>query len=110
MDPLCTCPQSALLKALDEALARFGESVKQVLYHYLEAKYGVKRAELLLPENLAKLADLIREIFGPASNILEKVVLDSLCSKLGIDRAALPKDFRGALVYIGKKHLADRLA
>lgn len=100
--------RSALLRALDEALGLFGETVRSIVYYYLEARYAVKRTELYLPENLDKLADLIREIFGPTSSFLESLILDKLCSSLGINRASLPKKFKDALARIYKEYVGSK--
>ena len=95
-----------MIKALDEALDVFGESVRGVVYYYCEARYGVRREELCRPENLAVFADLVDEIFGSASRLLEEQVLAKLCSALGVDRAQLPRGFKDALVYLATRYIA----
>lgn len=99
--------RQALLDALDESLGLFGETVKGIIYYYLEAKYGVRRTELYLPENLAKLADLISEIFGPASGVLGGFILNKLCSTLGINRSKLPRKFKDALIHLCRSFIGE---
>jgi len=96
----------ALLRALDEALGMFGESVRGVVYYYCEVKYGAKREELWRPEKLEALADCVAEIFGAASRILEEQVLARLCEALNVDRASLPRGFKDALAYLATRYIA----
>lgn len=94
--------RKAMVKAIDEALRMFGEGVRSVVFYYCEAKHGFKPEELDQAEKLALFAKLIKEIFGPASKLLEDQVLARLCSTLGVDRSRLPKEFKDALIYLAK--------
>jgi len=72
----------AIAEAVDEALAYFGELVKEIVYYYLEAKYGVKRHEV--PVRLELFAECLEEIFSYAAHMVESVVVEKLSTKLGV--------------------------
>jgi len=93
-------------KALDEALRVFGEGVRSVVFYYCEVKHGLKPEELCRAEGLAAFADLVEEIFGPASKPVEDQVLARLCSALGVDQSLLPRRFKDALVHLAKHYFA----
>ncbi|RLF15968.1 MAG: hypothetical protein DRJ97_02425 [Thermoprotei archaeon] len=90
----------ALLEAIDGALRFFGESVRSVVYYYCEAKYGVRKEELVDPDKVDSLVNCIREVFGEASRVLEDKILSSIVLRFNLDRRKLPRNFEKALKQI----------
>lgn len=71
-----------LEEAIDDGLNVLGKSGKQMLYFHLENNYSVKKHEIAQkPEDFT---EAIQEIFGAGASVLEKLILKSVYSKLGL--------------------------
>jgi len=79
----CLESYKAVMEAVDEALAYFGRSVREVVYYYFESRYGVNRHEI--PVRLELFANCLEEIFSYASYIIERAVIEKLSFKLGVE-------------------------
>jgi hypothetical protein len=65
-----------IMEAIDESLASFGESVKQVIYFQLESSYHVKKQDI--PRKIEEFAVAIEGIFGIGARLIEMKILETL--------------------------------
>jgi len=72
-----------ICEAVDEALSFFGKTVREVVYYYCEVKFNVKRSEI--PFKLNFFTACLEEIFGDSAFVIEKMILEKLSAKLGVD-------------------------
>jgi hypothetical protein len=70
------------LEAVDEGLSLLGGSAKDSIYHHLEKSFGLRKEEIL--DKPEVLSDCLRKIFGAGASVIEKSILRSLHSKLGL--------------------------
>ena len=71
-----------VLEAVDEGLKVLGESGRQMLFFHLENSYSIKKPDI--PRKPEAFAEGLEKIFGVGSFIIEKLIIESLCSKLGL--------------------------
>jgi len=71
-----------LLKAVDEALASLGDSVKQMFYYHLEKSFGLRKEDV--PKRIKAFAQVIEAIFGPGAYYLESLIVKRLYEKTGV--------------------------
>ena len=72
-----------IIQCVDEGLQVFGESVKHVIYFYLERYFQLKKTEI--PENPETFCNAINSLFGEnGAKLIEKSILQKmeLCFKL----------------------------
>ena len=65
-----------IMEAIDESLASFGESVKQVVYFQLENSYHVKKQDI--PRRIEEFAAAIEGIFGIGARLIEMKIIETL--------------------------------
>jgi hypothetical protein len=65
-----------ITEAVDESLASFGESVKQVVYFQLENSYHLKKQDI--PRRIEEFASAIEAIFGIGARLIEIKVIEKL--------------------------------
>jgi len=70
------------IEAVDEGLGVLGESGRQMIFFHLEKSYSIKRHEI--PRKPEAFAAGLEKIFGAGASVLEKLIVKSLYSKLGI--------------------------
>jgi hypothetical protein len=68
-----------ILKVIDESLASFGESVKQVVYFQLQTNHQVNKQDI--PCRIEEFASTIEEIFGIGARLIEMKIMETLCAK-----------------------------
>jgi hypothetical protein len=74
--------EKLFLEAVDEGLNFLGESGKHMVLFHLERSYSIKRHDI--PEKPEALAAGLEKIFGAGASVLQKLILESLYSKLGL--------------------------
>jgi hypothetical protein len=74
--------EKLFLEAVDEGLNFLGESGKHMVFFHLERSYLIKRLDI--PEKPEALAAGLEKIFGAGASVLQKLILESLYSKLGL--------------------------
>ncbi|MEM3770153.1 MAG: hypothetical protein QXG76_03075 [Candidatus Bathyarchaeia archaeon] len=78
--------KKALAEAVDEGLLTLGENGREVIYFRLKHSYALKKEDIpSYPEIFVK---CLRSIFGSGSEVIEKAVIKSLYSKLGMEFSA----------------------
>jgi hypothetical protein len=75
--------EKLFIEAVDEGLETLGESGKHMIFFHLDKSYSVKRNEISKkPEAFAR---GLEKIFGAGASVLERLIVKSLYSKLGLD-------------------------
>ena len=70
------------IEAVDEGLDVLGESGRHMIFFHLEKSYSIKRHEI--PKKPEAFAAGLEKIFGAGASVLEKLIVKSLYSKLGL--------------------------
>ena len=70
------------IEAVDEGLDVLGESGRQMIFFHLEKSHSIKRHEI--PKKPEAFATGLEKIFGAGASVLEKLIVKSLYSKLGL--------------------------
>lgn len=68
--------ETTIIKAVDDSLSSFGNSVKQVVYFQLENTFHVKQQEI--PKRIDEFAAALEEMFGIGANLIEMRILEAL--------------------------------
>ena len=71
-----------LIEAVDHGLSILGESARKSIYFHLEKDHGFKREQF--STNVGILGKGLHTIFGAGANVIEKMILQNLYSKLGL--------------------------
>lgn len=74
--------EKLFIEAVDEGLETLGESGKHMIFFHLEKNCSIKKHEI--PRNPEAFAKGLEKIFGAGASVLEKLIVKSLYSKLGI--------------------------
>jgi hypothetical protein len=77
--PLKTQLDMKIMEAVDESLASFGDSVRQVVYFQLQSNYNVPKQEI--PTKIEEFAEAIEAIFGIGARLIEMKIIETLYSK-----------------------------
>jgi len=75
--------EKLFMEAVDEGLKSLGESVRQMIFYHLENTYSVKRQDI--PKKPEAFAEGLEKIFGKGASVLEKIIVKTLYSKLGLE-------------------------
>ena len=75
--------EKLFIEAVDEGLETLGESGKHMIFFHLDKSYSVKKHEI--PRKPEAFAKGLEKIFGAGASVLEKLIVKSLCSKLGLE-------------------------
>lgn len=75
--------EKLFIEAVDEGLEALGESGKHMIFFHLEKSYSIKRHEI--PKKPEAFAEGLEKIFGAGASVLEKLIVKSLYSKLGLE-------------------------
>ncbi|KPV63716.1 MAG: hypothetical protein AOA66_0672 [Candidatus Bathyarchaeota archaeon BA2] len=70
------------IEAVDEGLTVLGESGRQMIFFHLENSYSIKKHKI--PKKPEAFATGLEKIFGAGASVIEKLILKSLYSKLGL--------------------------
>ena len=74
--------EKLFIEAVDEGLETLGESGKHMIFFHLDKSCSVKRNEI--PKKPEAFAKGLEKIFGAGAWVLEKLIVRSLYSKLGL--------------------------
>jgi hypothetical protein len=75
--------EKLFIEAVDEGLGTLGESGKHMIFFHLDRSHSVKKHEI--PKKPEAFARGLEKIFGAGASVLEKLILRSLYSKLGLE-------------------------
>jgi hypothetical protein len=70
---------ATIMEAIDESLASFGDSVRQVIYFQLQNAYHVSKQEI--PTKLEEFAAAIEGVFGIGARLIEMKIIETLYAK-----------------------------
>ncbi len=68
--------EAAVIEAVDEGLALFGQSSKQAIYFHLKTAFKIKKQEI--PFKIEEFADAIEQIFGAGAKLIEIRIIEAL--------------------------------
>lgn len=74
--------EKLFMEAVDEGLRFLGESGRRMVFFHLERSYSIKRDDI--PKKPEAFIAGLEEIFGAGASVLEKLIVKSLCSKVGL--------------------------
>ena len=75
--------EKLFIEAVDEGLGTLGESGKHMIFFHLDKSYSVKKHDI--PKRPEVFAEGLKKIFGAGASVLERLILKSLYSKLGLE-------------------------
>jgi len=75
--------EKLLIEAVDEGLETLGESGKTMIFFHLDKSYSVRKHEI--PKKPEAFARGLRKIFGAGATVIERLIVKSLYSKLGLE-------------------------
>ena len=77
--------EKLLIKSVDDSLKdTFGETAAEIIYKHLERKHSLKPEEI--PKKLEVFTEGLEEFLSSGATVVEGMVLEKLCSNLGIER------------------------
>jgi len=74
--------EQVFIEAVDEGLESLGESGRHMIFYHLDKSYSIKKHEI--PKTPEAFAEGLEKIFGAGASVLEKLIVKSLYSKLGL--------------------------
>jgi len=75
--------EKLFMEAVDVSLKSLGESVRQMIFFHLEKSYSIKKHDI--PKKPEAFAEGLEKIFGVGALVLEKIIVKTLYSKLGLE-------------------------
>lgn len=75
--------EKLFIEAVDEGLGTLGESGKHMVFFHLDKSYSIKKDQI--PTRPEAFAEGLEQIFGAGATVLQRLILKSLCSKLGLE-------------------------
>jgi len=76
--------EKLLIKSVDDSLKDvFGETATEIIYNHLERKHSLKQEEI--PEKLEVFIEGLEKFFSSGATVVEGLVLEKLCSNLGLE-------------------------
>lgn len=72
-----------LIEVVDCGLLILGENARKAIYFHLEKDYSLNKE--MIPENMEAFVNGLEHIFGVGSTVIERSILEHLCSKLGVN-------------------------
>jgi len=72
-----------LLEAVDCALLAFGEEPRKIIYYRLNNSFKLQKEDI--PEDTDKFSDALNTIFGLGAEVIEKLIVRNLYSKLNLN-------------------------
>jgi len=71
------------IEAVDEGLGTLGESGRHMIFFHLDKSYSIKKHEI--PKKPEAFARGLEKVFGVGASVLERLIVKSLYSKLGLE-------------------------
>ena len=77
--------EKLLIKSVDDGLKdTFGETAAEIIYKHLERNHSLKREEI--PKKLEVFIEGLENFLDSGAIVVEGLVLENLCSNLGLER------------------------
>ena len=100
--------EKLFIEAVDEGLETLGESGKQMIFFHLYKSYSIKKHEI--PKKPEAFAKGLEKIFGAGASVLEKLIVKSLYSKLGLKyEDTQGRSFTGYVNYVKEANDAKEM-
>ena len=76
--------EKLLVKSVDDSLKdTFGETAAEIIYKHLKRNHSLKQEEI--PEKLEVFTEGLEKFFSSGAFVVERLVLEKLCSNLGLE-------------------------
>jgi len=75
--------EKLFMKAVDESLTVLPESGREMLFFHLERSFSIKKRDI--PKKPENFIDALEQIFGAGAQVLEKLIVQNMYSKLGLE-------------------------
>ncbi|MEM3646714.1 MAG: hypothetical protein QW334_01020 [Thermofilum sp.] len=85
-------PKDRVLACVDKGLSHLGETIKHVVYWYLENECGLKKEEI--PEKPEEFITGLEKMYGPGARVIEMNILSEMRSEFGINSESFIKAVR----------------
>jgi hypothetical protein len=72
-----------LIDAICEGLSSLGNSPREAIFRNLEVSFQIEKEQI--PLNLVEFRKALETIFGPGTPYLERIIVNRLCKKLGLN-------------------------
>ena len=83
-----------IVKIVDEVLESLGYNVREVIYWYMEGTFSLKRKDI--EREPEKFVEVLKSIYGEGAQVLEEMLVRSLCKEFKIDAKTFPEAVRKA--------------
>ena len=96
--------EKLLINSVDDSLKdTFGETAAEIIYKHLERKHSLKQGEI--PKKLDAFIEGLEEFLSSGATVVEGMVLEKLCSNLGIERPSeVLSNFVGCITKLKKNY------
>jgi hypothetical protein len=96
--------EKLLIKSVDDSLKdTFGETAAEIIYRHLERQHSLKQREI--PKKLDAFIEGLEEFLSSGATVVEGMVLEKLCSNLGIERPSKAlSNFVGCVIKLKKAY------
>ncbi|MEM3646739.1 MAG: hypothetical protein QW334_01145 [Thermofilum sp.] len=76
-----------VLKCVDNGLRYLGETVKRIIYWYLENECGLKKEEI--PEKPGEFIMGLEKIYGSGAEVIERFIVSEMVDEFGVEASSL---------------------
>lgn len=98
--------EKLLIKSVDDSLkGTFGEVPTDIIYKHLERNHSLKQEEI--PKKLEVFIEDIEKFLSSGATVAEGLVLEKMCSNLGLERPS--EEYLGFVEYVTKLKNNQRL-
>ena len=96
--------EKLLIKSIDDSLKdTFGESATEIIYKHLKRNHSLKQEEI--PKKLEAFIEGLEEFLSSGATVVAGMVLEKLCSNLGIERPSEAlSNFVGCITKLKKNY------
>jgi hypothetical protein len=72
-----------LIEAVDYGLLLLGPTARKAIYFHLEKDYSLPKERI--PEDMQAFTESLNRMFGAGAQVIQRLILENLHSKLGLD-------------------------
>jgi hypothetical protein len=88
-------PKDRVLKCVDRGLRCLGETVKRIVYWYLENEQGLKREEI--PDKPQEFIIGLEKIYGSGAKIIERFIVSEMVDEFGVETSSFAEGIEKTL-------------
>ncbi len=80
---MISSPKDRVLRCVDNALHCLGETVKRIVYWYLENEHGLKKEEI--PDKPEEFIMGLEKIYGSGARVIERLIVSEMVDEFGVE-------------------------